>query len=291
MKKTIFTLVILLCVLTIINAQDELKSKKGIPILPEKGDYALGIDAVPFFEYFGNMLGSDFNPGPSFDFTETAPFTIYGKYFIDAKTAYRAKFQISSSSFKEREYVTKDAPPEDLDPEVTVEDEATYGNTDIVLGFGIEKRRGKGRVQGIYGAEAQLMFGSEKEKYTYGNMWDPDLYHYYTNFGTNVIYEPDGSFFGLVDENKMGGTFGIGIRGFVGVEYFFAPKISLGGEFGWGIDYINQGDGEITIQYEDFNSSNGEYFINTTTRNTGGSSEFYIGTDNMYGAINLFFYF
>lgn len=289
MKKTIFTLVVLMGMLTVINAQDELTSKKGIPILPEKGDYALGIDAVPFFEYFGNMLGSNYNPGPSFDFTSNNPFTIYGKYFTDAKTAYRAKFQISSSSFKEKSYVTKDAPPADVDPEVTVEDEATWSRSDIVLGFGIEKRRGKGRVQGIYGAEALLMFGSEKEKYTYGNTWNPDITHHYTDFGNNVIYE--GSFFGLVNENKTGGTFGIGVRGFVGVEYFFAPKISLGGEFGWGIDYISQGDGEVTIQYEDFNSSNGEYYINTTTRKTGGSSEFFIGTDNMYGAINLLFYF
>jgi hypothetical protein len=88
----------------------------------------------------------------------------------------------------------------------------------------------------------------------------------------------------------MGGTFGLGVRGFVGVEYFFAPKISIGGELGWGISYMSTGEGEETYEFYDV-SSTGNPFINSSTNKTGGRSAFNFGVDNISGAINLFFYF
>ena len=44
-----------------------------------------------------------------------------------------------------------------------------------------------------------------------------------------------------VTSDKSGKTFGIGVRGFIGAEYFIFPKISVGGEFGWGIGYSMTG--------------------------------------------------
>ena len=56
-------------------------SKKGIPILPEQGDWAIGVDAAPFFIYAGNMLnGNAFNANPNFNFTSGT--NLYGKYFV-----------------------------------------------------------------------------------------------------------------------------------------------------------------------------------------------------------------
>ena len=43
----------------------------------------------------------------------------------------------------------------------------------------------------------------------------------------------------------------VGVFGFVGVEYFFAPKMSVGGELGLGIAYVNQGESEYKTQYFD----------------------------------------
>ena len=69
MKKIITILMLVLSVSVFVNAQ-ELTSKNGVPILPEKGEWALGIDAVPFFYYFGNMFNGNMSNGaPSFDFT------------------------------------------------------------------------------------------------------------------------------------------------------------------------------------------------------------------------------
>ena len=60
--------------------------------------------------------------------------------------------------------------------------------------------RGKGRVRGFYGAEANIGLGSAKETWT----------------ATDLSVEA-----------KAGSTFNLGIRGFIGVEYFFAPKRPL----------------------------------------------------------------
>ncbi|MES2681013.1 MAG: hypothetical protein V4635_14060, partial [Bacteroidota bacterium] len=59
----------------------DLTSKKGEPILPEKGDWAIGIDATPFLNYIGNFFGTP-NSAPSFTWL-TNNNTIVGKYFID----------------------------------------------------------------------------------------------------------------------------------------------------------------------------------------------------------------
>ena len=234
--------------------------------------------------------GNSDNMAPAFDFPQNYPFTIYGKYLKDAKTAYRAVAQVGYTSLTDKEFVTKDAEPPDVDPDVTVEDKAKRNNTSIVLGFGIEKRRGKGRVQGIYGVEALLKFGSANQKYFYGNTWNPDFSHHYTDFGSNVINLGGGGV-GLVTENKMGGTFGFGGRLFVGVEYFFAPKLSIGGEFGWGIGFSHVGEGEMTYEYLDYSSTTGNPYLDTKTIKTGGNSSFSMSADNFDGAINILFYF
>ena len=207
---------------------------------------------------------------------------------VDAKTAYRVKLQITYNSMTDKELVPMDALPAVFDPEVTVEDKAKYTNMDLVFGAGLEKRRGKGRLQGIYGAEALIMFGSDKAKYEYGNAWNTDLGtpHRY-NFGENVIGED----YGYITEDKSGSSFGFGVRGFIGVEYFFAPKISLGGEFGWGIAFTSQGEGEYTYEFEDFTVPSGDPFINTKTVKNAGGSSFGFHPDNLSGAINLLFYF
>jgi hypothetical protein len=280
MKKVIFTLMIALCAIALVNAQD-LTSKKGVPILPEKGDYAIGIDAVPFFQYIGNMFNANgFNPGPAFNFTSPAPMTIYGKYFKDAKTAYRSFIRIGYNA-QTYKYLT----PEDGStaiPPATVEDKMTKSNLAIQLGVGLEKRRGKGRVQGFYGGEAGIMFANENMiKYTYGNSLSATSGSWYDFGGEGVM--PSTSPRPLTEKDGM--TIGVGVRGFVGVEYFFAPKISIGGEFGWGIAFMTEGKGKMETEVWDGTA------VQSFETEMAGSSMFHLDTDNLGGAINLLFYF
>ena len=58
MKKILFSFALLSAVL-ILYAQDDneiLKTRKGVPIKPGVGDFAVGIDATPFFRYATLLL-------------------------------------------------------------------------------------------------------------------------------------------------------------------------------------------------------------------------------------------
>jgi hypothetical protein len=68
-------------------------SKKGTPILPERGDISFGIDVVPFFNIF--KTGTD-SPG----FNPIADQTILGKYFIADRQALTVRFGINFSNDK-----------------------------------------------------------------------------------------------------------------------------------------------------------------------------------------------
>jgi len=119
MKKQITTAAMALILgLFTANAQD-LTSKKGEPILPEEGDWGLGIDATPFLNYFGNFFGKTANNNaPTFDFL-TGNQTIVVKYFKDATTAYRGAIRLGFGSNSTTGLVQQDGQP---DPTITVED-------------------------------------------------------------------------------------------------------------------------------------------------------------------------
>src|SRR3954465_12408785 len=94
MKKSILVLGLSLVAFTM-SAQ--LVSKKGEPILPQKGDWALGIEANPFLQYLGNFFGkSTTNSAPTFNFLGNQ--VIVGKYFVDSMTAYRAGVRIGTGN-------------------------------------------------------------------------------------------------------------------------------------------------------------------------------------------------
>ena len=212
------------------NAQ--LTSKKGENYLPQAGDYAIGADASSMLSYFGNMLNGGTNTGFGMGYTNGAT-AITGKKFMTDKMAYRGMVRVGFGSDK----VTT--------PNGTNEDVVTNSYNNITLGGGIENRRGNTRLQGYYGAMAMISLGGSKTSYEYGA----------------------GAAAGDITEEKAGSTFGLGVRAFVGAEYFVLPKISIGGEFGWGLGFSSTGASETTIQGAD--------------AVTGGkSSSFGLDTDN-----------
>jgi len=113
MKKTILTLMIFNLMFFAIAQEEEtatlLVSKKGFPILPESGDFSLGISAVPFLEYAGNAFnGATNNNSPGFYFTQEHPLMITGKYMLDENTAIRGIFRAGFGNFKTIGDVTDD---------------------------------------------------------------------------------------------------------------------------------------------------------------------------------------
>ena len=129
------------------SAQD-MNSKKGTPILPESGDWSIGIGSGSSLSYFGNLLnGNTFNTPMSFNWTEGNTNVITGKMMKDANTAYRAKVRLGFGS------TTSDNQSVDLDGDGIADVDSVEiknGGSNINLGAGIQMYRGNGRVRGFY---------------------------------------------------------------------------------------------------------------------------------------------
>jgi hypothetical protein len=275
MKKSL----ILIAVFASFTASaQELTSKKGTPILPQAGDWSIGIDATPFLNYAGNMFSDAGNTAPSFGFTNGNQI-ITGKYVVDANTAYRAKLRLGFGSTKTEYEVANDLST--TTPQATATDVVKTSNSNIALGAGIQKWRGQGRLRGYYGAEAMIgLLGGSKTTHEFANAITA------TNPNPTTAIPGAETPDGYISEAKTKAALNFGLGAFIGAEYFFAPKISLSGEFNWGLNIGGTGATEVTTQ-----SWNGTAVQSVTSVNPGKSSSFGIDTGNVGGSINMNFYF
>ncbi len=294
-KRVLFVASLFLATATF--AQDGLTSKKGEAYLPEAGDWALGFDAAPFIGYFGNIANGSTGNSMNAAWQDGARWSIVGKMFKDETTAYRGRVRIGFGSTNQDMlgFYDQDADPTTNQIEYTNSEKTS--NFNIVLGGGLEKRRGNTRIQGYYGGELLISLGSSSQSWEYGRDYTAD-------WSANEV-APMGTIQGSaiaqrVTERKAGSTFAFGLRGFVGVEWFIAPKVSLGAEYGWGLGMSSTGEGEETVEYWGFveNSTATEPSLQSETLKTGGSSSFALDTDNNgnsifggSGQINLIFHF
>lgn len=254
---------------------------------PEAGDWALGFDAAPALNYFGNMFNGTQNNSLSSDFVHN-DFTnqaLFGKYYVDATTAYRGSIRLMSNSTTTNVLTdtilgggyNNGAPG-------YYNEEYKTSNSMILIGGGLEKRKGDGRFQGYYGGELMIALGGGPKN---TNTYDVAM--------TTESVADGYATSGRILSAKAGGTFGLGLRGFAGVEYFVLPKISLGAEFGWHFMLNTTGEGEQTTENWGLVVTNGTaatdpsaYEVTTTTAK---SSSFDLDTDNFGGNIKLMFHF
>ena len=279
MKKIILSAALATAMISA-NAQD-MMSKKGTPILPEAKDWSIGFDAAPLLGYFGNLFNNTVDNSVSASYQQNM--MLVGKMMKDENTAMRAKLRIGFGSNSNDAILNQDGSTSN--PPATVTDNRKISSMNFNIGAGIQKYRGKGRLKGFYGAEAGIGIGSSKTTYTYGNAFS----------STNPA--PTSSSWGGVNpnpgtrvtEDKNGSTFGINLRGFIGAEYFFAPKMSLSAEYGWGLGLSSTGEGETTTEFWDGGATTPG--VKTVTSKSGKSSNFNLDVDNAGGQIVLSMYF
>jgi hypothetical protein len=283
MKKIIISSLIIL-VSYAINAQEAIKdsvlrSKKGIPVLPQKGDWAIGADALPYLEYVGNIFNN--TQGNSLNLDDQ---TLYGRYFISDNTAIRASLHIDGENHLNQVYVADDA-AHVADPlsNAKTTDTYKYIYSYHSLELAYQKFRGYGRLRGFYGANVGFGFSRERYKYTYGNPISvanptPHIgYGSYTN-GKRVL------------EIDNGNTKSIMVGVLAGVEYYFAPKICIGGEISLSLSssWNSQGDGK----YERLNGSIVEESKEAITPKGRDNTIFATNSPSNYrGSLYLMFHF
>ncbi len=248
-------------------AQD-LTSKKGEPMLPEADDWAISMNVDPIFNFIGNVFSKDTNNNTPGTGWVNANQTLIGKKFIDEKSAYRILFRLGFQNETSKMMVQDDkkigSPVLFPVQPAQVEDRFFERSTSIAVGAGKEKRKGKTRLQGFYGADAMIWITSSKTKAKYGNRMSssdvssttgdaettkPTSTDWYDDDGDGDTREALQNTY-RITQQKSGMTFGIGLRGFIGAEYFILPKISLGAEFGWGIGYQTTGKGRLTTEMQ-----------------------------------------
>jgi hypothetical protein len=285
MKKTSLMIALAFGVSTAF-AQD-LTSKKGEPILPEAEDWAISLDANPIFTFVGNAFnGNTSNAAPGVNWLNGNQ-TIIGKKFIDEKSAYRVLVRLGFTNQTTKAMIADASvttPPTYPAAPAMKEDKWSSKNTNIGIGVGKEFRRGKTRLQGYYGADAMLWVSMSSNKYTYGNSLSTAApvvtVANSTNFGSNITTDPYGNA-ARVLKSKSGMTLGIGVRGFIGAEYFLFPKISIGAEYGWGIGFQMTGKSKRDVE----SIGGTPATVGTISTENSGSSKFGFDTDLNQGTI------
>lgn len=279
-----------------LSAKDDNQQKQ---YTPEAGDFGITISANPLVNFlgnlfngtvdntFGNVGGEPYNPGLN---TLQPAVSFAGKYFISDNFALRMNVGWVYTHDKNNYYTTDDAAVlEDPMSNAKVIDSRIYNNSGASLMFGAEYRVGKGRVQGVFGGGLLYAFSRYMEKYSYGNAITEDNRRPNTALDNSTAPAiPDSEYQRYLRMFTNAPTHYFGLVGFAGIEWFVAPKISLGAEvnlsaaFNWtkGLYYTSEGYNTQTGNVEE-----------STELLTPNSSGFDFGTQNIGANLSINFYF
>lgn len=189
--------------------------------LPKAGDLGLSVSANPL---------SQIATGVSY----TQPLvSIAGKYMVSDKSALFLNVGWIYN-YNHNNYYADDDAALYLDPfsRAKVIDTREDQITGLNVSFGGERRIGKGKVQGVFGGGIMYAFSYYDIRYSYGNAItsinqqpsiSDDLYN-------NIDYPdvPGVSYQRYLSEFNITPTHYIGLTGYAGVEWFVAPKVSVG---------------------------------------------------------------
>lgn len=297
-----------LFVLSTASFGQETPEPQKVEVLPEAGDFAVSIDATPFLEYAGKLLSDAGATAPSWNYLTANP-SVTGKYFVSPTFAFRGSLRLgfnntsNSEATRDRSLASAAAFPSQAS---LLQNSVDLYSTNISVSGGVEWRRGKGNLQGYFGGELGVSVNNSGATYQYGNALtqqastadvanvDVSTTEDLVAPTNNITVDPYGNPARILTANG-GWGFGVGVRAFVGVEYFILPKLSLGGEFGWGVSFVSGGTSSEEIESE--GTVNGNQVLARFNRETRNPSSFGFDTENTNsvfgpaGRIKLSFHF
>ena len=297
--KKVLSIAVAMCLGVAASAQsnEQVQNKNGVDLLPVSGEFAVGIGMtyanVP--QWIGNMFGytgnntsivgaNSYINNPNFG----TGISVTGKYMVSDNNALRISVANFGSDVTNNYRVFDDKANS---PDSTVVDKYRFNTSTTYLSGGWEFRRGKSRLRGLYGGDAILGWENSHSHYTYGNnLGLSNLTP--TQAGAMPNWDPT---YGRMTQMRNGATFFAGVRAFVGVEFFFAPKMCIGTEFGWSATMAKSGKSVADYQrFDPFASDgNGGYGAIQTHREVTslGGINFNTGLDNFTSQVYLMFYF
>ncbi|HON18090.1 MAG TPA: hypothetical protein PK990_02870 [Salinivirgaceae bacterium] len=232
MTKKIFMLAISAMAL-MASAQDDNKTEKIYT--PQTGDFGIGFDGTPYFNYLGNMFNGTTN-------NTLNPFsnTLYFRYFLEESTALRVLIRINSSINTDLYYVRDDNAffQNPLSRDQVIDTRKDVNN---FYGFrvGMQKFRSKNRFLGFFGADLSYAYQKNKTIHEYGN-------------GMNELNPSPTTYMGTLAVRPLeiiGGTVNhFALGAFTGAEYYFMPGMCIGTEFG--LAFTVQFEGQSTQKTE-----------------------------------------
>ncbi len=271
MKKIVSVVLLALFCAGSLSAQDDKQ------YFPKAGDIGFLVSAGPIFFNVNNFIDEADNQVNGNGVLGGNNYGMYAKYFLQDNLALRVGLGMNTINDKDRAYVP-DLTARASDPLSQAEVVDTWNalTNDFVLRLGAEMRRGSGRVQGFYGAELLASLGRTKNEYAYGNPIT----------AANPVNAPQFGQQPGTTERFVSHNFGFGAGVFLGAEFFFAPKFSVGAEMSLHYVYTRTGRGEHTVETWDANL---DRVVSTTTPVNAGNN---ISKVNMWNpAANIFFAF
>lgn len=277
-------------------------NKHGREILPKAGDIALGFNTIPILNLVFDALSDDgSNADELVQYTAASNNQITGKYFLDSKTAIRARLGINTLGGSITNPVQDAAAlheaslgtPDDIAAAqlLTVDDKITFRKSNWMISAGIEKRRGYRRLQGFYGAELGVGGSGSRESVSYGNAYsDQYVIEYTNNFNTLSTTNVNPTLPGRTErttEMRHRGGFRVGVRGFIGVEYFIFAKISVAAEYGWSYSIATRRAATITREVYNNGQNGPDVFTEEVKTDSRESLRGFSVDNNSGGAFSL----
>jgi len=222
------------------NQTKNKKDKVERNLLPEQGDWAIGVDVVPILRTLGNIFWGDSKPNSGFQGTpvmfDERPnpnISIMAKYMILENCAIRANVGVNIMSTTRNFTIPNDkARLDDPTSLANVTDRQRTNTYGFSLALGSEYRLGKKRVVGVFGGDLLFGFYGRTVKNTFGNKITEEN-QVPTTGAPNVAFA-DADYPSLNQARKLyeknEGTYALGAQVTAGIEVFIAPKIALGGQ-------------------------------------------------------------
>ncbi|MCH5218520.1 MAG: hypothetical protein J1F07_08260 [Muribaculaceae bacterium] len=267
------------------------------PYLPQKGDFAFGVDLVPIIKTIGgafsssNKYGDEKFGGTPFTYDTEDMYlkpnvSIMGKYMITNKWAAKVNIGLHVRNTSTSQFV-EDQLGLYLDPNsnAQVVDKRKITESGCTFMLGAEYRLGHRRVQGVFGFGLLAGFSTKSAKYTYGNQIT-ELNRTPANAFNAAGPQPTG--YRITSQNYDGPNACFGGYGSVGIEWFVGKKIALGAS----VDLYAYGSwtSRAVVHSEGFNEAYQavEKRTDLVSPGNGGAS---FGTDNLGGSLYTIFYF